>query len=354
MKIRDTILQLGEYKPPLEGRNPDHYLLLDFNESPIPPPFSVKKALATYLERDQLHIYPSYGNFLEVLADYVEVDKEQLIFTNGSDQAIDLVLRLFLESGDEMVLAKPGFGMFFQLAATLGVQVRSPEYRKDMSFPFEELLECVSSKTKLIVVINPNNPTGTSISLTMIEELLCRFPHLPILVDEAYVEFTNTTCLSLLNQYSNLIIIRTFSKAFAIPSLRLGYIIGHAKEVIQHLYKIRGPYDVNMFAIIAAKAQLENPQEWKPVIEEIMTKSKPLVEQTFEEWGLKYYPADGNFMLVEPPNAPQMVQDLQQEGILVRTMRPPIEHTFRMNFGMLEQTHFFLKRCNLVLAKNKR
>lgn len=350
MKIRNTIVSLGKYTPPLEGRNPDDYLLMDFNESPLPPPKHVIERLTDFINSKRLQVYPSYGDFLELLGKYTGYPAESLIVTNGSDQAIDITLRCLLEPEDEMVMAKPGFAMFFQVAGTIGCRVITPKYNEDLSFPLEEVKKSVTTKTRLIVVINPNNPTGTSATLGQIEDLLRSFPDVGILVDEAYFEFTEKTCASLLNTYPNLIILRTFSKAFAIPSLRLGYVIAKP-DFIQHLYKIRGPYDVNMIAIIAAKAQLEQPEPLKEMIFHIMKKSKPVLEQFFYENGIKFFNGDANFMLVAPDNVIEVIEFLKQNGILVRPMHPPIAHTFRMSAGTLEQTQKFIKVYKKFLAK---
>ena len=341
MKIRESILKLGRYHPPLEGRNPGDFLLMDFNESPLPPPSHVREALVAFIQKNQLQVYPSYGRFLDQLGAYAQVASDHLILTNGSDQAIDIALRALLSEGDEMVLAQPGFAMFFQIAGTLGAEVLAPHYREDMSFPFEEVVEAVTSKTKLIVVINPNNPTGTSISTEQIRALLDQFPETALLVDEAYFEFTQQTCLSLIASYPNLIIIRTFSKAFALPSLRLGYAIAHP-SFIEHLYKIKGPYDVNMFSLVAAQAQLEHPEKWQAMIREIMTEAKPAIEHFFEEHGIRFYPGDANFMLVAPDHVEKAIQFLKAHRILVRPMRPPIAHTFRISVGTLEQVRHFI------------
>ena len=227
MRIRSAISNLGTYKPPLEGRNPKEYLLMDFNESPEPPPLSVRKALQDYLVQGDLHVYPQYGNFCEELGEYVGVPPEQLLLTNGSDQGIDVVLRCLLEPGTNLVMAMPGFTMFKQTVGTIGADFIEVPYPEDFVYPYEQIRQAVNALTRIIVVINPNNPTGTSAPLEQVEALLQEFPDCAVLVDEAYYEFTGKTCLSLLEKYNNLVVIRTFSKAFAIPALRLGLSLIH-------------------------------------------------------------------------------------------------------------------------------
>ena len=234
MRIRSAIANMGTYKPPLEGRNPKEYLLMDFNESPEPPPPSVRRALQEYLVEGDLHVYPHYGSFCEELGQYVGVSAEQLLLTNGSDQGIDVVLRCLLEPGTNLVMAMPGFTMFKQTVGIIGADFIEVPYPDGFAFPYEKIRQAVNAQTRIIVVINPNNPTGTSAPLTQVEALLQEFPDCAVLVDEAYFEFTSQTCLHLLTQYPNLVVLRTFSKAFAIPALRLGYVIAR-EEFIKEL-----------------------------------------------------------------------------------------------------------------------
>ena len=343
MRIRSAIANMGTYKPPLEGRNPKEHLLMDFNESPEPPPPSVRKALQEYLVEGDLQVYPHYGSFCEELGQYAGVSAEQLLLTNGSDQGIDVVLRCLLEPGTNLVMAMPGFTMFKQTVGTIGADFIEVPYPKDFVFPYEQIRQAVNAETRIIVVINPNNPTGTSAPLEQVEALLQEFPDCAVLVDEAYYEFTGQTCLHLLNKYPNLVVLRTFSKAFAIPSLRLGYVIAR-EEFINELLKIRGPYDVNMAAIIAARALLQDRKPWQELVSHLMGESKPALEQFLKEHGVRFYPGEANFLLVEPKGgATAAVSYLKEKGILVRPMRPPLENYFRMSLRKMEDMKLFFK-----------
>lgn len=352
MRIRPPISALGTYKPPLEGRNPDEYLLMDFNESPEPPPPSVRKALQQYLVDGPLHVYPHYGSFTEQLGKYVGVPPEQLLLTNGSDQGIDVVLRCLLDPGTNLVMAMPGFTMFKQTVGTIGADFIEVSYPDDFAFPYEKIRQAVNAQTRIIVVINPNNPTGTSAPLNQVEALLREFPDCAVLVDEAYYEFTSQTCLHLLNQYPNLVVLRTFSKAFAIPALRLGYVIAR-EEFINELLKIRGPYDVNMAAVVAAQALLADQKPWQELVNHLMQEVKPQLESFLREEGVKLYPAEANFLLVEPKGgASAAVNYLKEQGILVRAMRPPLENCFRMSLRRMGDMERFFGSFQDFLRKN--
>ena len=350
MRIRSAIANMGTYKPPLEGRNPKEYLLMDFNESPEPPPPSVRKALQEYLVAGDLHVYPHYGNFCEELGQYVGVSAEQLLLTNGSDQGIDVVLRCLLEPGTNLVMAMPGFTMFKQTVGTIGADFIEVPYPADFVFPYEQIRQAVNAQTRIIVVINPNNPTGTSAPLTQVEALLQEFPDCAVLVDEAYYEFTGQTCLHLLKHYPNLVVLRTFSKAFAIPALRLGYVIAR-EEFINELLKIRGPYDVNMAALVAARALLQDRQPWQELVQHLMGESKPALEHFLKENGVKFYTGEANFLLVEPKGgAAPAVSYLKEQGILVRPMRPPLEQCFRISLRRIEDMERFFESFQRYLV----
>ena len=340
IEVRDAISRMSSYKPPLENRDPEAFLLMDFNESPLPPPPGVIQKISEFLN-SHVHIYPKYGDFLEKLGNYSSVPAENLLLTNGSDQAIDIIMRSLLENGEEAAMVHPGFQMYNQTAGTLGCKLNGPQFPGDFHFPHEELKESVNTKTRLIVLINPNNPTGSSISLEQIEDLLKSFPDIPVLVDEAYYEFTGETCVSLLSSYPNLIVIRTFSKALALPSLRLGYVIA-SPDFILELQKIRGPYDVNVVAVLAAREQLNNPEHWQKMVRHLMDESKPAIEKYFDEKQVKYFSSKANFMLVEPSDVQQACKFLMENKILVRPMRSPIDHKFRMSLRTMPEMQRFM------------
>ena len=200
LKIRQAILDMDAYLPPLESRDPEKHLLMDFNESPVPPQEKVIQAVSNLLSR-RAHVYPAYHGFLKTLSDYTGVAENQLILSNGSDQGLEFILRCFLENGDELVMAQPGFAMFQQVASSLGAKVAGPSFPESMEFPAEAFKQSVGPATRLLVLINPNNPTGTTISQEVIRDVLENFPNLPVLVDEAYFEFSRQTAAVYLTHF---------------------------------------------------------------------------------------------------------------------------------------------------------
>jgi histidinol-phosphate aminotransferase len=320
------------------------YVRLDLNENTTEAPRHVIDALKGFLEKDCIQMYPDYAEFMPKLAGYTGIDADHLMLTNGSDQAIEIILRAFLGRGDAMVVAQPEFPIFSQVAGVIGARVCGVLFRDDFMFPFQELIDAITTETRLIVIINPNNPTGTAVSLSEIETILKKYPDIPVLVDEAYFEYTGVTVQGHLESHENLIITRTFSKAFAMAGLRLGYIIAHPR-IVSEFYKIRGPFDVNSCALVAAEAQIDHPDEWKQYVHETMTVSKPYVERFFDENGVQYYRGAAHYMLVKPKRRDEAVLYLKEHGFLVRPMvAPTIQDTFRMSVGTLDQMKKFADR----------
>jgi len=342
LHVKPQIAALSTYKPPWSHIDRTAYLRFDLNENTLPLPGCVKAALHDWIDSDRIPLYPDCAAFLPKLARYTQAAPEQLMVANGSDQAIEVVLRAFLGEGDELVMAQPGFPMFNQIAGVIGAKVTGIPYDAAMRFPRRDYLAAISPATKLAVLVNPDNPTGASVSLELIEEVLRLRPDLPVVVDEAYFEFTGMTAQGLLADYPNLIILRTFSKAFALGGLRLGYSIAHP-ALTAELHKVRGPFDVNACVLVAASAQLDDAaEEWRRFPQETMQLSKPYLEAFFRANKVKQYPGAAHFMLVEPEDRDGAVSYLKERGILVRPMvAPAIKTCFRMNVGTLEQTKHF-------------
>jgi histidinol-phosphate aminotransferase len=341
--VKPHIAALAAYMPPWSGLDRRHYLRLDLGECTQAPPQHVAQAVFQAVQ-EGIQRYPDYNNFMPKLAEYSAVAASCVLPCNGSDQAISLIVRAFLSAGDSVLMAQPGFPIFMQAAALQNAKVISVPYQAhDLAFPLEAFVAAISAEVNLIVLINPNNPTGTPMSLAQIETVLQHAGDIPVIVDEAYYEFTHVTAVPLLARYPNLIITRTFSKAFAMAGLRLGYIIA-SPELIQEFAKIRPPFDVNSAALAAACAQLEHPSHWQAYIHEVMHVSKPMVENFFHEYEVFFYPGAAHFMLVKPKDRDAMVAHLKRQGILVFPMRAPaIKDTFRMSVGTAEETRSFIE-----------
>jgi histidinol-phosphate aminotransferase len=337
--VRPCIAEISEYTPPWRGLDRDRYLCLDQNENTQPLPRVAVEAIVAFLQHNGVHTYPEYDAFYAKLSSYCGLPPDHLLVTNGSDRGIDVVLRSFLAPGDAMLVARPEFAMFGLTASGIGARVLGVPYEEGFRYPYDSFLQALSPQVKLVVAINPNNPTGTPIRIDFIERLLRENPDVPVLVDEAYFEYTGATVIGRIAEFPNLVVLRTFSKAFAMAGLRLGYIAARP-ELIRQFVKIRGPYDVNSLALQAAAAQIDHPEARLAHVTEIMTRSKPFVEQFLQSRGIRFHAGAANFVLVEHPRRDALVEFLKSKGILVRPLRGPmLDGHIRVGLGTLSEMH---------------
>jgi histidinol-phosphate aminotransferase len=347
------IQRIKPYQPPIEGRGKYKGILLDFNERIRPVQNKVTASLEKFLRSQKLQLYPEYFGLEKKIADYVGVKADQIMITNGSDQGIDIVFRTFTEKGDKVIIPRPSFAMFFQRAQIIGNEIVSPFYRKDdLAFPLEKVLEGIEKRTKLVVVGNPNNPTGTAVPLADIEKIARKAKRAIVYVDETYFEFSKITAVPLINKYPNIIVGRTFSKAFGLASLRIGYLIAKA-EYIFEMRKVLGPYDVNMAAFYATWAALEDRKDMESYVEEVMKKAKPLVEKFFSENGIPYFPSQANFILFRPKNPEKTRNLLARNEVLVRLVNQQnIENMLRVTIGPKKEMEKFIEIYKKAVLKN--
>ncbi len=354
MSIKERIKKMSQYKPPLEGRSERDYLLLDFNERTVSPSPKVKKALKEFIDSDRLQVYPEYGDLETKIAQYAGVKPGQAMVTNGGDQGIDIICRAHVDPGDKIIIPYPEFAMHYQSAGIQGAEILEPRYKEEGKLPLGEILELIGDeKVKLIIFSNPNNPTGIFTPAEDVETILKKAEEkdVAVLHDEAYFEFSGMTCKDLIEKYDNLYIMRTFAKAFGLVSARAGYLISQG-ENIQELLKIRGPYDVNMFAKTAIIAALEDPKYVEDYIKEVMEKSKPKLEKFLKEKEVFFYPSQANFLLLKVSNPRELIESLKSKGILVRPkFAPDGKEAIRVSIGTLEAANRFIKAFGEVLDK---
>lgn len=353
MGIKQRILKMSHYKPPLEGRSSRNYLLLDFNERTTPSSSKVKEALKKFIDSDRLQVYPEYGDLEARVAGYAQVEPSEAMVTNGGDQGIDLVCRAYLDEGDKVIVPFPSFAMHYQSARIQGAEILEPAYREPGIFPQEEILKMLEDeKVKLLIICNPNNPTGIGIGAKEIESILekAKEKDVAVLEDEAYFEFSGAGAQELIKKYDNLYVMRTFAKAFGIVATRAGYLLSQEKN-IQELLKIRGPYDVNMFAKVAIMAALEDSGYREDYVKEVMTVSKPKLEVFLREKKITFLPSSANYLLlkIDPGKA---VEALREKGILVRPNRwLDGSPALRISIGTVKETERFCEAFNEILRK---
>jgi histidinol-phosphate aminotransferase len=315
----------------------DEIIKLDANENPYGCSPKVSQALVKY---PYLNIYPDSNQteLRESLAGYAGLAPEYLVAGNGSDELIDLLLRLFLDTGDEVIVAVPTFDMYrFSTEVCRGKVVN---VLRDNNFAVDvaAIKAAVTSRTRMIFVTSPNNPTGTIISEDAILELLKL--GLPLVVDEAYYEFSGHSVISWVTRYTNLIVLRTFSKWAGLAGLRIGY-GAFSLKLADILMKVKPPYSINMAASLAAKISIQEKDYLLGTVRLMIEERARLMSQLQQLDFLAPVPSQANFILIKVlrGDAKFFQDELEKRGILVRYYNSALlKNYFRISIGKPQQT----------------
>ncbi|MBU0758122.1 MAG: histidinol-phosphate transaminase [Nanoarchaeota archaeon] len=351
IKTRKAIEEFPQYQIPGESRK--EYLRLDFSENTVGCSPKVIDALRTISTKD-LSIYPEYSRINKKIADFLGVGLKNVLLTNGSDDAIRLLFEAYLEEGDEILLMEPSFDMFEFYAKLRNAKIKKVLLNDDLTFPDQRFIDAISEKTKTIVLCNPNNPTGTVIKRETIINVLEKSDGI-VLVDEAYYDFLNESVINLTQEYENLAVARTFSKAYGLAGLRSG-VIASSKEIISSLSKISSPFAVNSAAVIGLGAAIEDKDYTEEYVAEI-EKSKKYVLNELKKTGIMTYPTAANFFVAEFGNDVDSVCDeFRKRGILIRNRNTKslLKGCARISFGTLEQSITFISALKDILAADEK
>ncbi len=265
-----------------------------------------------------------------------------MLLTNGTDEAIQVLINTYVDDEDDVIILQPSYAMYKFYAEVAGACVRELPYRAGtLAFPLEELLQTIRPDTRAILISNPNNPTGTAVRLEGIERILKRAPEAAVLIDEAYYEFCGITALRVLNEYPNLFVSRTFSKVYGMAGMRMGCLFSKSGN-ISYLHKAQSPYSVNILATLAARAAVQDTEYITRYVTEVLA-ARELVYVGLEKLGIPYYESEGNFVLMRLGERSIEIRDkLRDSGILVRDRSYEIEGCVRVTVGTRDQMRQFL------------
>jgi histidinol-phosphate aminotransferase len=298
----------------------------------------VVAALKERTAAGRLAIYPDYAEAKEAIARYFDVAPEQFTFTNGTDEAIQVFVNTYVDDGQEVLLLKPSYAMYRFYSQVAGAKIREVEYpQPGVEFPLQQVLEAITPATRAVLLANPNNPTGTGISLMAIERILRRARKAVVLVDEAYYEFSGVTALGEIGRVPNLFVCRTFSKVFGMAAMRLGCLFSHEANVA-FLRKAQSPYSVNALAVVAAQAAVEDREYVRNYVAEVLA-AREVLCLGLERLGIPYIPSSANFVLAQFGKRAIEVRDaLRGRAILVRDRSYEIPGAVRITVGTRKQT----------------
>jgi histidinol-phosphate aminotransferase len=346
LKPRGAVQSLHAYRPPLAGREG---LRLDFNESTIGCSPRVLASLHS-LDAEALARYPEREPVERVVAAFLGLDANQVLLTNGVDEAIHLLCATYLDPGDEGIIVVPTFAMYSLFAKAEGARVVEVPSGENFSFPLETLLTRITERTRLIAIANPNNPTGTAVGCEVLLQIAHATPQAAVLVDEAYFEFYGKTILDWRPWPSNVFVARTFSKAYGLAGLRIGILAGDAEQIAM-VRRVASPYNVNAVALAVLPEALRDQSYVKDYIADVQ-RGRALLQQELQTLGLIYWPSHANFVLVRiGPAYAEFIQALRARGILVRDRNsdPQCAGCVRLTVGSQEHTRTLIQALREVM-----
>jgi histidinol-phosphate aminotransferase len=347
LKAREAVCNLPTYHPPLAGRTG---LRLDFNENTVGCSPRVLERLRR-IEAEDLARYPEREPVESVAASYLKVSPQELLLTNGVDEAIHLLCQTYLEANDEAFIVVPTFSMYQIFAAATGAHVVQIPAEKDFTFPRAAILRRLTPKTRVIALANPNNPTGSVASAEDILRIAGSTPQAAILVDEAYFEFHGQSLLGKWREHPNLFLARTFSKAYGLAGLRVGVLLGSVEQ-ISAVRRVASPYNVNSVALICLPAALDDREYVHQYVQEVRA-GRERVQRELTALGIPFWPSQANFVLIELGDRhAAFVQRMREHGILVRdrSRDPGCEGCVRITLGSAEHTDRLLRALGETLA----
>jgi histidinol-phosphate aminotransferase len=345
---RDLIRRMKDYHPPLGDRSG---VRLDFNENTFACSPKVLETLGR-ISRAELTMYPERERVERIAAAHLGLAPDQVLLTNGVDEAIHVLCQTYLGPGDAMLLPVPTYSMYAVYASGTDAALVEVPAGEDFRFPLDALLSRITPATRLIAIANPNSPTGQAVSREEILRVLEAAPHAAVLVDEAYFHFHGQTVMDLVGRMPNLIVARTFSKAYGLAGLRLG-LLAAAAEQMQWLRRVISPYSVNSLALACLPAALEDQAYIDWYVSEVLA-ARGEFTAALEHLGVLHWPSEANFVLTSiGPKHAEFSRAMRERGVLVRdrSSDPGCDGCVRITIGTREHTAQGIRAMEQVLKE---
>ena len=330
------------------GIPPDKVIKLNGNENPYGPSPNVMEALGNY-KLYNLYPDPEQRQLRNALSEYLSVEPEYIVAGNGSDEIIDLILRMFLSPGDMTIDHTPTFGMYSVCTRICGGDVEAVPRDESFEIDLEATRLALGSRTKVIFLASPNNPTGNVASKWQVRQLLATGAL--IVVDEAYYEFCGQTMIPMVHEYPNLVVLRTFSKWAGLAGLRIGFGVMNP-DIAKVMIGVKPPYNVNLAAEVALLASLENREGLVKRVNAIVNERNRMFSLLEDILGVRPYPSQANFVLCQLPDGKgkQVFEGLASRGIFLRYFsNPRLRDYVRISVGLPHETDAVIETLDGVL-----
>ena len=353
--IRENLRKFSAYEP-VEQPIEDGWVKLNTNENPFPPIPEVFNDLKEALN-EKLRLYPDPTSF-ELRKEILNVllrDKDTLtnrnsIFIgNGSDEVLDVIFKVFIDPGDEIVIFYPTYTLYKVLGTLYNAKITEIQLNEDFTIPDNAF----SAKGKLMFINSPNDPNGKSYGNASILKLCGNFPGI-VIVDESYADFSTQTCLPLLKKAKNLIVYRSFSKGFSLASLRMGYALADA-EIIKEMNRVKLPYNTNYLGQVAALSSIRHNNKIIGQNKKIIEERERVTEELNKYNGINVLPSDANFIFIkfeDKSKTLKFVWDLKELKVLVKHFsKPRLYNYIRVTISTKEENDIFLKKFKTIADK---
>ncbi|MDB0041257.1 histidinol-phosphate transaminase [bacterium] len=337
--VRNNVKNMSSYSSARDDYNGlanKNLIYLDANESPF---------------ENGINRYPDnkHKNLKTVISKIKNINVNQVVFGNGTDEILDLIVRVFCNPNeDKIITLPPTYGMYDVIAKTNGIENIEIPLKSDFSIDSERILDLKTSNIKILFLCSPNNPTGNSFEINLLDNLIKKFNGI-VVVDEAYIDFSSQKSLTnLIDKYENLIITQTMSKAYGMAGIRLGMGISNNK-IISYINKIKPPYNVNTLTENKALEELNKIDEVKKNIDLVLNQRKLLLSSLEKlDFVEKIYKSDANFLLVKVDNADLRYNQLLDKGIIVRNRsnQPLCQNCLRITIGTKIENNSLIKTLN--------
>ena len=337
--VRDNIKKMFSYssaRDDYKNGDDENLIYLDANESPF---------------ENGINRYPNnkHNDLKTVVSKIKNIEKDQVVFGNGTDEILDLIVRVFCNPNeDKIITLPPTYGMYDVIAKTNSVENIEIPLKNNFSIDKNKILSLSSVKTKVLFLCSPNNPTGNSFDINDLNDLIKDFKGI-VVVDEAYIDFSSQKSLiSLIDKHDNLIITQTMSKAYGMAGIRLGMGFSN-KNIISYINKIKPPYNVNTLTENKVLKELSKTDELKNNISLILNQRKVLISSLEKlDFVQKTYKSDANFLLVKVDNADLRYNQLLKKGIVVRNRSNQYlcQNCLRITIGTRKENKILIKTLN--------
>ncbi len=350
--IKRSVIELSEYFVPQARAR----IKLNQNESPYDIDATLKKEIIIKLRKSKWHRYPLLrpSLLIKAISRYTDFPDPGIVIGNGSNEIIATILFAIGDRKDKVITVSPGFAIYPRVAKIIGLEIVDIPLAEDFRFDVSLILK-KSKGAKIIILASPNNPTGTALRIEEIREIVKNFRGI-FVVDEAYFEFYQKTAQDFINRFKNLIVIRTFSKAFGLAGIRLGYLLARP-EMAKQIDKAKLPFSVGLFQQIAGLVMMKNKSYIGSIVEEIIKERKEMFKQLSRIDGIRPIPSYANFILFELKTKPakEVFNRLYKQEVLVRSFEAPrLKNALRVTIGKPDENQIFLNHLKTIMNERSR